>query len=69
MGVAHLPFAILSKVFGVIAPLVTIEGDLKKRDWQHLCWSSIRAIDLAAEADCDAIDQKGVEENIPDAGQ
>jgi hypothetical protein len=32
MGVAHLPFAILAKVFGVITPLVTVEGDLEKRD-------------------------------------
>jgi hypothetical protein len=69
MGVAHLPFAILAKVFGVIAPLVTIERDFQERDWQNLRGAGIRAIHLAAKPHRDAIDQKGVEENIPDAGQ
>ena len=69
MRVAHLPFAFLAKVFGVITPFVTIEGDLKKRHGEDFCGLGIRAIEFAAESHGHAVDEKGVEQNIAHADE
>ena len=69
MRVAHLPFAFLAKVFGVITPFVTIEGDLKKRHGEDFCGLGIRAIEFAAEPHGHAVDEKGVEQNIADTDE
>ena len=69
MRVAHLPFSVLAKVFGVITPFVTIEGDLKKRHREDFRGLGIWAIEFAAEPHGHAVDEEGVEQNIADADE
>ena len=69
IDIAGPPISIrLAKVLRMAVPDIAVEGNFEKRDGEDFGGLGVGAVEFLAEAHGDAVDQEGMEKNIPHAG-